>query len=188
MRALPRALLPCAALLLATGCGDIADTLFIVEVETEQICKVQRAITFPASQRGTTSFSYAFELPLGQVGAELPDGRLESELRLRKFELVVTSGNANMNALDSARVSLRRPGSAEIIRTLVEYQRPSQGSAPERLTLYGVDPVDVPQLARESSVELLFEASGTLPEQAWTVDIEACAGLWARVHYFDLLF
>ncbi|HSP81854.1 MAG TPA: hypothetical protein VLQ93_25260 [Myxococcaceae bacterium] len=188
MRALPRVLLLSAATLLAPGCRKLADTLFVVDMEDEEICRTERSVSFPAAPPGAQSLQQSLQLPLGEMGASLPEGRLDTELRLRLFELNVTGGEASLEGIEYAKVSLRRPGSTEVIRTLLEYHRPSQVYSPTRLSLRGVEAVEVPQLARDSTVELVFEARGNLPQQPWTADIQACAGLWARVHYFDLLF
>jgi hypothetical protein len=188
MRALPRVLLLSAATLLAPGCRKLADTLFVVDMENEEICRTERGVSFPAAAPEVSSLHQSFLFPLGQLGAELPEGRLDTQFRLRLFELNVTGGGANLGDIEYAKVSLRRPGSAELIRTLLEYHRPGQASSPTRLSLRGVEAVDVPQLARQDTVELVFEARGNLPREPWTADIQACAGLWARVHYFDLIF
>jgi hypothetical protein len=188
MPALPRALLLSAVMLLAPGCRQIADTLFVMDVETEEICKTERSFEFPAAPPGTASIARSLQFPLGQIGADLPEGQLATELRLRLFELNVTAGGADLSGIEYAKVSLRRPGSTEIIRTLLEYQRPTQVFSTTQLTLRGVEAVTVPQLAREDHVELIFEASGDLPAQAWTAEARACAALWARVHYFEVIF
>jgi hypothetical protein len=188
MRALPRVLLLCAATLLTSGCRKIADTLFLVYVETDEICKTERSLAFPATPQGTTTLQQTLSFPLGQLGADLPEGRLETELRLRLFELNITAGGADLSGIEYATVSLRRPGSTEIIRTLLEYNRPAQVFSPTQLSLRGVEAVNVPQLGREEQVELIFEASGELPRQAWAADVLACAGLSAQVHYFELIY
>jgi hypothetical protein len=188
MRTLPRVLLLCAVTLLTSGCRKIADTFFFVDLETEEICKTERSLEFPASAAGTATVERTLSFPLGQVGADLPEGRLDTQFRLRLFELDVTGGEADLTGIEYAKVSLRRPGSAEVIRTLLEYRRPAQVFSPTRLSLRGVEAVQVPQLAREDEVELVFEASGNLPQQAWTADVRTCAGLFGRVHYFDVIF
>ncbi|HYO53475.1 hypothetical protein [Archangium sp.] len=188
MRALPRVLLLTTTTLLTSGCRKIADTFFVVNAETEQICETERNITFPAAAPEAGTLVHIFEFPLGQIGADLPEGRLDTEFRLRLFELDVTGGGADLSGLEYAKVSLRRPGSAEVIRTLSEYRQPSQAFSPTRLTLRGVEAASVAQLAREDRVELVFEAQGTLPSQEWTADIQACAGLKAEVHYFEFIF
>jgi hypothetical protein len=188
MRALPRVLLLTATTLLAPGCRRIADTFFVVNAETEEICKAQRSVAFPAAGPGTTTLVRTFEFPLGQIGADMPEGRLETEFRLKLFELDVTGGNADLSGLEYAKVSLKRPAAQEVIRTLLEFQQPSQAFSPTRLTLRGVEAASVAELAREDRVELVFEVRGTLPAQAWTADLLTCAGLRTEVHYFELIF
>lgn len=188
MRALPRVLLLTATTLLASGCRKIADTFFVVNAETEEICKTERSLAFPAAAPDTRTLVHVFDFPLGQIGQELPEGRLETEFRLKLFELDVTGGEADLSGLEYAKVSLRRPGAQEVIRTLLEYRQPSQAFSPSRLALRGVEAASVAELAREDRLELVFEAQGTLPPQAWTADIRACAGLRTEVHYFELIF
>lgn len=186
MRAL-RSLLPWLTLALLPGCREIADTFFVVNGETQQQCKTQQGLMFPAAS-GEGSLTYTLEFPLGQVGNDLPDGQLDTEFRLRLFELVVTGGDADLSGIQSAKVSLRRSGSTELIRTLVESNQPSQAFSATRLTLRGVEPASVPQLGRDEQVELVLEAQGTLPSQPWTADLQACVGLSSEVHYFHLIF
>lgn len=188
MRALPRVILLTVTTLLTSGCRKIADTFFVVNAETEEICKTERSISFPAAEQNTGPLTHTLEFPLGEVGADLPEGWLATEFRLRLFELTVTGGDADLSGIEYAKVSLRRPGSTEIIRTLLEYQQPSEAFSSTGITLRGVEAASVPQLARDDRLELILEARGTLPPQAWTADLRACAGLWTEVHYFDLIF
>lgn len=188
MAAPPRALLLCALALLTSGCRQLADTLFVMDVETDEICKTERSLEFPAVPAGTRTLTQSIQFPLGQMGKDLPDKQLTAELRLRLFELNVTGGGADVRGIEYAKVSLRRLGSTEIIRTLLEYQRPEQVFSSTQLTLRGVEAVTVPQLAREDEVELIFEATGDLPTQPWTADVQACGGFSAQAHYFDLIF
>jgi hypothetical protein len=187
MRALSCLLLSTLALLVS-GCRDIADTLFIVEAENEEICKTLRGVGFPGAPNGTSTLNYTFPFPLGQLGSELPEGRLESALSLKLFEITVTEGNADLSTIEYAKISLRRQGTDEIIRTLLEYNRPAEVYSTTKLTVQGIDTVDVPGLARDEAVDLVFEARGGLPPQGWKADLKACAGIWARVHYFDFIF
>ncbi len=187
MRALPLLLLSTLALLLS-GCRDIADTFFIVEAENEEICKTLRGAGFPGAPSGLSTIHYTFPFPIGQMGSELPEGRLESELSLKLFEITVTEGDADLSSIEYAKISLRRQGSTEIIRTLLEYNRPADTLATSRLIVQGIDTVNVPELARDEVVDLVFEARGSLPPQGWKADLRACASVWARVHYFDFIF
>lgn len=188
MRALSRVLLLTAATLLTSGCRKIADTFFVVNAETEEICKTQRSIEFPGAGPDSRTLVHTFEFPLGQIGADLPEGRLETDFRLKLFQLDVTNDSADLSGLEYAKVSLRRVGAEEAIRILLEYRQPSQAFSPTQLALRGVEAARVAELAREDRLELVFETQGTLPARPWTADIMACAGLRTEVHYFDFIF
>jgi hypothetical protein len=188
MPSMPRVPLLLAALLLAPGCRQIADTFFVVNAETDELCKREPAVTFTPD--GTDVLTHTVTFPLGQLGADLPPGSLETELRLRLFELDVTGGDESLDLsrIDTVKVSLRRMGASEIIRTLLEYGNSSQGFSPTRLTLRAVEAASVPQLGRDEQVELVFEARGNLPIRPWTADLRACASLRAEVHAFQFIY
>lgn len=188
MSVLSRVLPLCAAMLFSSGCRKIANTFFLVYVETDEICNTEQGLAFPATPEGTETLERTVLMPLGQLGADLPEGRLETELRLRLFELRVTGGEADLSGIKYATVSLRRPGSTELIRTLVDYNRPSRVLSTTQMSLRGVEAANVPQLAREEQVELVFEAWGELPRQEWTADVRTCARLSAQVHYFNFIY
>ena len=188
MRAPLRVLPWLGALLLLPGCRKIADTFFVVNAETQEACTSEQGIAFAATEPGTDAFVYSVFFPLGQMGTDLPEGALDSEFRLRLFEVDVTDGGADLSRIQSAKVSLRRRGSEEIIRTLVEDSQPSQAFTRERLTLRAVEAASVPGLGRDEQVELVFEARGTLPFQPWTANIQVCAGLRSEVHFFHFLY
>ena len=188
MSALARVLLLSTLALLASGCRKIADTFFVVTAETEEVCKTERGLSFSGAVPGQETLERTVELPLGQIGGDLPEGRLDTELWLRLFQLEVVSGEADLSGLQTVKVSLRRQGSTEFIRTLLEYSQPSQVFSPERLTLRAVETASVPELARDERLELVLEARGTLPAQAWTAHLTACVGLRAEVLYFQFIF
>lgn len=183
MRPSHRILLLTATASLLTACEG---PLFFAEAETEEICKTESRVTFPAALPGTSSVQQSFELPIGDTGSALPEGDLESELRLKVFELTATSG-VDLRSIESATLTLRQPGATTGIR-LVEYRRPSDSGPLTKITLTASAPIDVLELAREDTLEMTFEARGSLPQQEWTASLRACAGLRAKVDYFDLIF
>lgn len=177
-----------AVALLASGCREIADALLTMEVETEQVCRTQPQAVLPAPLPGQRVARYAFVFPLGQVGSELPPGPMESSLWLHRFKLRVEPGGVDLREVERASVSLRRLGASEPIRVLAEYYRSARPTAAESLVLQGVERVAVPDLAREQAVELVLELEGTLPQEPWRADLEACAGWWARVHHLRVVY
>lgn len=184
MRPSLRTLLLSAAATLASGCGG---SPFFVEAETEEVCKTEQNIQFPAALPGTASIQQTFELPIGDMGASLPEGQMESELRLKVFEITVTGGGADLSGIERATVSLRQPGTTSALK-VIDYTRPANLPSGQKLTLTATTPVDMLELARQDTLELSFEARGALPQQSWTASLRACAGLRARVEYFDLVF
>lgn len=184
MRPSLRILLLTATASLVTACEG---PLFFAEAETEEICKTEQRVTFPAALPGTSSVQQTFELPIGDTGSALPEGDMESELRLKLFEVTATSNNVDLRSIESATLTLRQPGSTTGIR-LVEYRRPSDTGPMTKLTLTASAPIDVLELAREDTLEMTFEARGALPQQEWTASLRACAGVRAKVDYFDLIF
>jgi hypothetical protein len=177
-----------AVALLASGCREIADALLTMEVQTEEVCRTQPQVLLLAPLPGQRVVRYVFVFPLGQVGSELPPGSMESSLWLHRFELRVAPGGVDLRAVERASVSLRRLGASEPIRTLAEQYRTEQPATAERLELRGLERVVVPDLVREQAVELILELEGTLPQEPWRVDLEACAGWWARVHHLRVVF
>ncbi|ATB28574.1 hypothetical protein [Melittangium boletus] len=189
MPSLPRLLILTAAVLLAPGCRKIADTFFVVTAETDELCKAERGLTF--SGDGTDTLTHTVIFPLGQMGTDLPEGHLETELRVRLFELDVMRGEVDLKEdLQVVKVSLRRRGATEFIRTLLEQENnaSSQAFTPTRLVLRAVEAASVPELARDEQVEMVLEARTRRPLPAWTADLQVCASLRAEVHYFHLIY
>ena len=115
-RALPRTALLLASMLLASGCKEIADTFFVVTSETESLCQSEHGLSFAAAGPGADTLVQTVTVPLGQIGQDLPEGPLTTELWLRLFELDVTGGGADLSALRTVKVSLRRQGATELIQ------------------------------------------------------------------------
>ncbi|XXF77110.1 hypothetical protein P2318_29255 [Myxococcaceae bacterium GXIMD 01537] len=181
----PTRILLLTAAALASGCGD---SLFFVEAEVQEICKTEKSVTFPAALPGTASVQQTFELPIGDSGAALPEGTMDSDLRLKVFEVTATSGNVDLSQIESATVSIKKAGSTEAPIKLIEYRRPPNAGSLQKLSLTASAPVDVLELARQEQLDLTFEARGALPTQEWTASVRMCAGLRAKVDYFDLVF
>ncbi len=175
-----RALLLSSVALLATGC----ESLFFIEAEAEEICKTERDLSFPAAVPLTGNVQRSINFPLGDVADPLPeDTTVKTELRLRLFEV---TADTDLSGVERASVSVRRPGSNDT-HVLGEYTR--TGTAPTRIIqLVSTGPVDLLDLARESELEFIFDARGSLPSQDWTANVRTCAGVKAHANYFDLVF
>jgi hypothetical protein len=175
-----RALLLASTVLLATGC----DSLFFIEAEAEEICKSQSDLDFPAALPITVSVQQTLTFPLGDLADPLPDeADVETELRLKVFEV---TADTDLSGIERATVSVRRPGTEQLIQ-IGEYRR--SGTTPTqviRLTSSGS--VDLMDLARQEELDFVFEARGSLPSEDWSATLRACAGVRAKASYFDLVF
>jgi hypothetical protein len=174
--------LACLALL-GTGCGP----LFFIEAETEETCKLERGLTFPAALPTTVSVEQTVVFPLEDIADALPDGDTEATLRLKRFELTPTQGSPDLRGIERALVSLRKPGQTGLT-PLLEYRRASTQTSPRSLAATGSSAVDLADQIREQELELVFEARGSLPPQEWKADFRACAGLQVKVDYLDWVF
>ncbi|MFL5345369.1 MAG: hypothetical protein ACJ8AT_11275 [Hyalangium sp.] len=169
--------------LLTTGCSD----LFYVEAETEEICKTQRNISFPASIPIPGTVSQTINFPVGDISATIPTGSTQAQLRVRLFELTATSSNVDLNGIDHASVALRLPNQSTPTK-LLEYKRAANQTSTQKISATGSGVLDLNDLIRQDNLELTFEASGTLPTKDWTGDLRICSGLWMRTNILDLIF
>ncbi|WP_224372416.1 hypothetical protein [Hyalangium versicolor] len=167
--------------LLATGC----DSLFYVEAETDEVCKTERKLSFPASIPIPGTVSRTMEFPVGDIIGTIPTGSTEAQLRMRLFELTTT--DVDLSGVEKASVSLRLEGQSAPMK-LLEYKRPANQTATQKLTATGSGVLDLNELIRQENLELTFEASGTLPQRDWNGDLRVCAGLWLKTDVLDLIF
>lgn len=167
--------------LLATGC----DSLFYVEAQTEEVCKIQRNLTFPASIPIPGTVSQTVNFPIGDISATIPEGSTEAELTVRLFEL--TTQDQDLSGIERASVALRLPDQSTPTK-LLEYRRPAGQTATQKLSATGSGVLDINKLLSQENLELTFEASGTLPTHDWNGDLRVCAGLRLKTDVLDLLF
>ncbi|MDY7227269.1 hypothetical protein [Hyalangium rubrum] len=169
--------------LLTVGCGD----LFYVEAETEELCKTQRDLSFPAGLPLPGSVQQTFLFPVSDITATIPAGDTESVLRVRSFTLKATSGNPELSGIEKASLTLRLQNQSRPT-TLLEYRRAANQPSTQTLSATGNGTLDLQELIREEELELTMEASGALPPRAWTADLTVCAGLRLKADFFDMIF
>jgi hypothetical protein len=169
--------------LLTTGC----ESLFFVEAETEELCKIERNLTFPAAIAIPGTVSQSFNFPVRDLTRTIPTGDTEAVLTLKLFELTPTSGNPDLSGIDRAGLSVRLDGQTQATK-LLEYQRSSSQPNPQKLSATGSAKLDLQELLDQEDLELTMEASGRLPTRQWTADLRVCAGLSLKADFTDVLF
>ncbi len=181
----PLPLLLCASALLVTGCGD----LFFLEAETEEICKTQggnEVLGVPLGIEGTLEQSLDF--PVGAFGeTALPDGSVALLLRAKSFSVTATDPTIDLSGIREASLYARRAGETGEGTLLLSFTRAGSGAATPRFELTGDQEVDLMEFSRGEDLELVFRATGSLPERDWTAELRGCAGLRARGDYSDLI-
>lgn len=169
--------------LLATGC----DSLFFVEAETEELCKTQRDLSFPASIAIPGTVSQTFNFPVKDLTATIPTGDTEAILRLKLFELTPTSGNPDLSGVERAALSVLLDGDTRPT-SLLEYKKTASQPSPQKLSATGSGVLDLQKVLNQEELELTMEASGTLPTRPWTADLRVCAGVSLKADFFDMIF
>ncbi|HEX8702966.1 MAG TPA: hypothetical protein VF815_29285 [Myxococcaceae bacterium] len=168
---------------LLTGC----ESFFFVEAKTEELCKTQQDLSFPAAIAIPGTVSQTFNFPVKDLTATIPTGDTEAFLTMKLFELTPTGGNPDLSGIERATLSLRLdeqdPGT-----TLLEYRRSSSNPNPQKLSATGSGVLDLQKVLRQEELELTMEASGVLPTRQWTADLRVCAGLSLKADFFDVLF
>jgi hypothetical protein len=182
MRTFSRLLL-LAVPLFTTGC----DSLFFVEAKTEELCKTQRDLSFPASIAIPGTVSQTFNFPVRDLTATIPTGDTKAFLTMKLFELTPTSGNPDLSGVERALLTVRLDGQTQAT-TLLEYRRTSTQANPQKLSATGNGTLDLQKVLRQEELELTMEASGVLPTRPWTADLRVCAGLSLEADFFDVLF
>ena len=168
---------------LLTGC----ESLFFVEAKTDELCKTQQDLAFPAAIAIPGTVSQTFNFPVKDLTATIPTGDTEAFLTMKLFELTPTSGNPDLSGIERATLSVRLDGQAQGT-TLLEYRRSSSNPNPQKLSATGSGTLDLQKVLRQEELELTMEASGVLPTRQWTADLRVCAGLSLKADFFDVLF
>jgi hypothetical protein len=171
------------ALLLLTACGD----LLYIEAETESICKTESGAAFPAAPPVSHTVSQSLRLPINGIGDAVPEEDFEAELSLRSFELILGTGAANLDGIDSLSLTANTPGGTGAGILLGSYTRPAGQTNIRSIRLTGSEGTDIVSLARQDELDVRVDLSGMLPQEDWTADLDVCAGLRVRANYFNLV-
>lgn len=183
MRPSFRLLLLLTVPLFTTGC----ESLFFVEASTEELCKTQKDLSFPAAIAIPGTVSQTFNFPVSDLTATIPTGDTDAFLTMKLFELTPKSGDPDLSGIESATLSVRLDGQTQGT-TLLEYRRGSSQPNPQKLSATGRGVLDLQKVLRQEELELTMSASGVLPTRQWTADLRVCAGLSMRADFFDMLF
>jgi hypothetical protein len=159
-----------ALVLLLDGCVLSADG------ELPEVEITQHGLTIPGVPRESRGGEPTFTLPTfvqpnDHLGLSPEQYR---SVKVKSVELSLRGGSGDLSFVRSLRISLSglRGFLDGLTPTEVaRYQRPSNGPVGSTITARKGEPVEVGSAWRDSLTALTIEASGDLPEDAWTFDL-----------------
>jgi hypothetical protein len=178
MRFLPKMVV--APFLLLAGCDNLLD----LRVQTQMMCVPAASQTFtgasapsgvlPLPGTSTKAVSVDFSKPLEQVPGEQAGLKLD----VRLDQVFIRSMTADLSFVRRVKVSLAPGTPSDMLPTLPigEYERPttSAGTPIRELRIPSTLNANVLKYLENEPAKLLFTATGRLPAEAFTADVEAC--------------
>lgn len=168
-----------AALPLLSGC----ERVLYMEIEQPEICQTLPDQAYEGNQ-------YSNELTIdiqGQMpGIDLsePHG-IETLFRLSKVEFIAKSGITDFDFVSGANISLIPPdGSTKPPATVIDYTR--SGPTGATLSMVGATDVDLYDYLKEGDIVVASSLTGTLPSNAWSMDLRVCMYVRIRADYLKL--
>jgi len=148
----------------AAGCG------VSVEADVPEIEVTQHGLAFDgvpvAALIGDVSMTRSFSQEHKKL--EMPDG-LDSEVKALGITLTADSGIQDFSFIHNLRLSMSDDVHPPI--ELIDYQQDPAAPASNVLTLSSANPVNTLDQWKTDSATFTIEVAGTLPPQAWTVDL-----------------
>jgi hypothetical protein len=163
-----------AMVLLGTGCVS-------VEAEIPEVEITQKDLGFdgvPISALiGDVSVSHKFSQKHKKL--DLPSG-LDSEIKALGVSIIARKGLKDFGFLHNLRLTMSDDVHPPV--TLIDYQQ-APGAAPtDVLTMKSANPVNTFEQWKTESATFTIDVAGTLPEQAWTVDMSVRFGGSFKYH------
>lgn len=142
-----------------------------VEAEVPDVEVTQHDIGFEGVPFGgalgdlSTGKSFTQERPL-----ELPEV-LDSSVQAVKVELRAKTGIKNFDFLRALRITMAPKGSTAEPIELINYERKAGAAGGPTLSIPSKNPVNILEQWKTDSAVFNVQVVGTLPEQAWTIDM-----------------
>lgn len=176
---------PCLCLL--AGCGDLLD----LRVQTEALCLPVAMQSFagatapsgPLPLAGTSSKSVVFDFtkPLDQIPGEQAGLKLDARL-----DQVFVRSTGDLSFVKRVKVTLA-PGTPNDMLPPVpigEYERPAPTGMPIReIKVQSTHNANVIKYLADEPARLIFTATGRLPTDPFTADVEACIFVQGQATY-----
>jgi hypothetical protein len=176
------------AALLFAGCDNLID----LRVQTEALCVPAASQSFsgatappgPLPLPGTSSKTVMidFSKPLEQI----PGEKAGLKLDVRLDQVFIRSAATDLSFIKRVKVSLAPGTPADSLPPLFigEYDKGAAAAAPiKELKVESVVKANVLGYLKDEPAKLMFTATGKLPGDAFTADVEACVYVQSRAAY-----
>jgi hypothetical protein len=160
------------ALVATAFCGGVGGCMLSVEADVPDIEVTQHDIAFAGVPHAallgdlSTSMSFSQDRP----GLDLPKG-IDTSAQAVKVEFSAKSGIEDFQFLRALRVTMTPPDSSAEPIELINYERVDGATVGATLTVPSKNPVNILEQWKADSAVFNIEMAGTLPEQAWTIDM-----------------
>jgi len=166
-------------LALLTGC----ERLLYMEIEQPEICQTLPDQVFEGNQY-SNEITVDIQGHLPGIDLSEPHG-IETLFRLSKVEFIAKSGITDFDFISGAAISLIPPdGSVRQPATVIDYAR--TGPSGPVLSMQGAMDVDLYDYLKEGDIVVNSALTGTLPSEAWSMDIKLCMYVRVRADYLKL--
>jgi hypothetical protein len=173
--------------LLFAGCDNLLD----LRVQTAALCVPAASQSFsgasappgPLPLPGTSSKTVMidFSKPLEQI----PGEKAGLKLDVRLDQVFIRSAATDLSFIKRVKVSLAPGTPADTLPQLFigEYDKGAAAAPIKELKVQSVVNANVVSYLRNEPAKLIFTATGKLPEDAFTADVEACVFVQSRATY-----
>jgi hypothetical protein len=175
-----------AALLLG-GCDNLLD----LRVQTQTLCVPAASQSFsgatappgplPLPGTSTKTVMIDFSKPLEQI----PGEKAGLKLDVRLDQVFIRSATGDLSFVKRVKVSLAPGTASDALPTLYigEYDKGTAVAPIKELKVQSVLQANVINYFKDEPAKLMFTATGKLPGDAFTADVEACIFVQSRASY-----
>jgi hypothetical protein len=165
-----------ALVLMVGGCP-----LLDVQVETQEVCLTYTGLEVPGVDAGGSVHE---EFVFDDLGSLDGLDQLDGSARFVRVDLHATSGVADFGFLGSARVTVASGDPDSSLPEVTAVDCSGDGCARDGadLSIFAASDVDAVPYLRSGSVAITIDASGQLPAESWTVDVDVCMAGSAGYH------
>ena len=145
-----------------------------VEADVEDVEVVQHDVAFAGVPMAGTLGDVSTEMNFTRARPDLhlPTG-FDPSVKAMKIDLVAKTGIQNFDFLRALRITMAPMDGSTAAVELINYEKADGAVVGSTLSIPSVNPVNILDQWKADSAAFTVQIAGTLPEQAWTIDLHA---------------